>query len=461
MRVPWSIVGISAGALLVGAAWATVVRRPVPLVLGPLPAIVLPSVEQSGGATTVADPGRNAFGRSPMNMPHSRWPDFHAGKGVFDRDWSEARGGRPVAAGPLFSAPSCMTCHVKDGRGQPPATPSEVPVSLAFQLSASDGTGPHPLYGAQLDARAVDGRAPEGHVRVDFEATRGTFASGETYSLVRPRYQFQGLVHGPLGDGARFSARVSPVNFGLGLLEALPEAALLARADPDDRDRDGISGRANQVLDLDTGTSRLGRFGWKANQPTLRQQVAHALVADMGVTTSLYPQEQGRQVPGEPEVSADDLDLLMLYMRLLAVPKRRDWDTPEVQRGHAVFRAVGCAACHVDTPQETEVVEGFDEVSRQVIYPYTDLLLHDMGEDLADGRPDGLATGSEWRTPPLWGIGLVEVVNKHTRFLHDGRARNLEEAVLWHGGEAAPSQDRYVRLPPEDRAALLAFLKSL
>ena len=155
------------------------------------------------------------------------------------------------------------------------------------------------------------------------------------------------------------------------------------------------------------------------------------------------------------------MDLLMIYMRLLAVPKRRDWEAPEVQRGHAVFRAIGCAACHVDTPQETGVVEGFDELSRQVIYPYTDLLLHDLGEGLADGRPDGLATGSEWRTPPLWGIGLVESVNRHTRFLHDGRARSLEEAVLWHGGEAAPAQGRYVRLPREDRAALLAFLKSL
>ncbi|NBD14518.1 MULTISPECIES: di-heme oxidoredictase family protein [Corallococcus] len=460
MRVPWSLVGVSAGALLIGAAWATVVRRPEPLVLGPLPAVVLPHVELAGGATTVTDTGRNAFGRAPMNMPRSRWPEFYAGKGIFDRDWSDPRQHAAVA-GPFFSATGCMTCHVKDGRGQPPASPSEAPVSLAFQLSAPGGQGLHPLYGMQLDAHAVEGQVPEGHVQVDFEETRGTFATGEPYSLVRPRYQFQGLVHGPLGDGALFSARVSPVNFGLGLLEALPEAAILARADPEDADHDGISGRANQVLDVETGRTRLGRFGWKANQPTLRQQVAHALVADMGVTTTLYPREQGRDAPGEPEVSQDDMDLLMIYMRLLAVPKRRDWEAPEVQRGHAVFRAVGCAACHVDTPQETGMVEGFDEVSRQVIYPYTDLLLHDLGEGLADGRPDGLATGSEWRTPPLWGIGLVEAVNQHTRFLHDGRARSLEEAVLWHGGEAAPAQARYVRLPREDRAALLAFLKSL
>lgn len=460
MRVPWSLAGISAGALLIGAAWATVVRRPEPLVLGALPPVVLPHVEQSGGATTVADTGRNAFGRAPMNMPRSRWPDFYAGKGVFDRDWSDSRL-RPAVAGPFFSATGCMTCHVKDGRGQPPASPTEAPVSLAFQLSAPDGAGPHPLYGMQLDMHAVEGQVPEGHVRVDFEETRGTFATGEPYSLVRPRYQFQGLVHGPLGDGALFSARVSPVNFGLGLLEALPEAAIVARADPEDRDQDGISGRVNRVLDVETGETRLGRFGWKANQPTLRQQVAHALVADMGVTTTLYRQEQGRDAPGEPEVSQDDMDLLMIYMRLIAVPKRRDWEAPEVQRGHAVFRAIGCAACHVDTPQETSPVEGFDELSRQVIYPYTDLLLHDLGEGLADGRPDGLATGSEWRTPPLWGIGLVEAVNRHTRFLHDGRARSLEEAVLWHGGEAAPAQARYVRLPREDRAALLAFLKSL
>ncbi|MFP2900864.1 di-heme oxidoredictase family protein [Corallococcus sp. 4LFB] len=231
MRVPWSLAGVSAGALLIGAAWATVVRRPEPLLLGALPPVALPHVEQSGGATTVTDTGRNAFGRAPMNMPRSRWPDFYAGKGVFDRDWSDSRQ-RPAVAGPFFSATGCMTCHVKDGRGQPPSSPTEAPVSLAFQLSAPGGAGPHPLYGMQLDLHAVEGQVPEGHVRVDYEETRGTFATGEPYSLVRPRYQFQGLVRGPLGDGAMFSARVSPVNFGLGLLEALPEAGLLAARTP-------------------------------------------------------------------------------------------------------------------------------------------------------------------------------------------------------------------------------------
>ncbi|HZI14240.1 MAG TPA: di-heme oxidoredictase family protein, partial [Myxococcus sp.] len=358
--------------------------------------------------------------------------------------------------GPLFSAASCMSCHVKDGRGRPPESPAERPVSLVFQLSGAEGQGPHPLYGVQLDSRSVDGAPVEGQVSVAYDEVRGEFEDGTAYSLLRPRYEFKDLSRGPLGEGARFSPRVSPANYGLGLLEAIPEQTLLALADPEDANGDGVSGRPNYVADDVDRKPRLGRFGWKANQPSVQQQVAHALFADMGLTT-----ETLRDGPGEPELSREEMDVLVLYTRLVAVPKRRDWDAPQVLRGKAVFRAIGCASCHVAGPLETGDVPGFPELSRQKLFPYTDLLLHDMGEELADGRPDGLASGREWRTPPLWGIGLVEVVNGHTRFLHDGRARNLEEAVLWHGGEAAPARERYVRLPREDREALLSFLKSL
>jgi CxxC motif-containing protein (DUF1111 family) len=455
MRARRYLLGIPVGGLLLTAVWADAGRRPDPLVLGELAVAPEPGEELSGGATTVPDAGRNAFGRSPMNMDRARWPLFREGKGVFDRNWLDARFA-PTRVGPLFSAASCMTCHVKDGRGRPPESPEALPVSLVFQLSGAEGQGAHPLYGAQLDSRGVDGARVEGHVSVAYDEVRGEFADGAPFSLLRPRYTFKDLSRGPLGEGARFSPRVSPANFGLGLLEAIPEETLLALADPEDVNQDGISGRPNFVADDVDRRPRLGRFGWKANQPSVRQQVVHALYADMGLTSEVL-----RDGPGEPEVSREELEALVLYTRLIAVPKRRDWDAPQVRRGQAVFRAIGCAGCHVAGPLETGDVPDFPELSRQKIYPYTDLLLHDMGEELADGRPDGLASGREWRTPPLWGIGLVEVVNGHTRFLHDGRARSLEEAVLWHGGEAAPARERYTRLLREDRQALLTFLKSL
>ncbi|MCP3140724.1 di-heme oxidoreductase family protein [Pyxidicoccus xibeiensis] len=456
MRGRLFLPGIPIVALVLTAVWADTVRRPPLLELGELASAAEPGEELSGGATTVVDAGRNSFGRSPMNLDRARWPDFHHGKKVFARDWSDPRK-TPVPVGPLFSAASCMTCHVKDGRGRPPASPAEPPVSIVFQLSASGGRGPHPSYGEQLDFHGVGGSAGEGSVTVDYDERSDEFASGESFSLLQPRYTFKHLARGPLGEGVPFSPRVAPVNFGLGLLEAIPEEALLALADPDDRDQDGISGRPNQVEDVAERRTKLGRFGWKANQPSVLQQSAHALFADMGLTTELFPGQAG----SAPEVTPEDLERLLFYTRLVAVPRRRNWDAPPVLRGKAVFRAIGCSGCHVSTPFETGDVPGFPELSRQRIFPYTDLLLHDLGAGLADGRPDGQASGQEWRTPPLWGIGLVEAVNGHTRFLHDGRARNLEEAILWHGGEAAPTQERYVRLPREDREALLAFLNSL
>ncbi|QSQ26774.1 c-type cytochrome [Pyxidicoccus parkwayensis] len=460
-RMYW--LGLPLGVLVLTAVWADTRRRPELLELGPLDVTAEPGEELSGGGATVAEAGRNAFGRSPPNMARAKWPEFHLGKRVFDRDWSEPTHVAPQV-GPLFSAVSCMTCHVKDGRGRPPETPSEEPVSIVFQLGAAGGRGPHPEYGKQLDPHRLGGGRGEGRVEVTFEEVDGEFATGESFTLLRPRYRFLDLSGGPLGPDVPFSARVAPANFGLGLLEAVPEDTLLARADPDDRDGDGISGRANHVDDVTEGRKRMGRFGWKANQPTLLQQVAHALVVDMGLTSEVFPRapEPGAAAAAaKPEVEPYDLERLVLYNRLLAAPKRRNWTDPTVLRGKGVFRALGCAACHVDQAMETGDVPGFLELSRQRIQPYSDLLLHDMGEGLADGRPDGEASGQEWRTPPLWGLGLQHTVNGHTRLLHDGRARNAEEAVLWHGGEAASARERYTRLRCEDRQALLAFLDSL
>jgi CxxC motif-containing protein (DUF1111 family) len=261
---------------------------------------------------------------------------------------------------------------------------------------------------------------------------------------------------------------VAPAVFGVGLLEAVPEAHILAAADPDDTDGDGISGRPNQVADVVNGGTSLGRFGWKANVPSVEQQNAGAFHGDIGITSALFPDENcpPEQVAcgsalsgGVPELDAAKLDRVTFYTRTLAVPARRDVGQPVTTEGQELFASLGCASCHL--PELRTGESDIAALSNQVIHPYTDLLLHDMGPGLADGRPDGEASGSEWRTAPLWGIGLVDTVNGHTRFLHDGRARNLSEAILWHGGEAQASADAFRASPARARDALIAFLESL
>jgi CxxC motif-containing protein (DUF1111 family) len=266
-----------------------------------------------------------------------------------------------------------------------------------------------------------------------------------------------------------FSARIAPPVIGLGLLEAIPEADLLAHADPEDADGDGISGRANRVWDRRNDTTAMGRFGWKAGQPSLRQQNAEAFANDMGLTSHLVPtdscspaQHDCLAMPngGDAEVSDSILDNVTFYTRNLAVPARRNVDDKQVLAGKSLFFQANCQGCHVAVfTTGAEAAE--PELANQTIRPYTDLLLHDMGPGLADGRPEFLANGQEWRTPPLWGIGLTEAVNGHTQFLHDGRARNLMEAILWHEGEAAQSRDAVLAFDASQRAALLAFLNSL
>lgn len=272
------------------------------------------------------------------------------------------------------------------------------------------------------------------------------------------------------------SPRVAPQMIGLGLLEAIPEEDIRAAADPDDSDGDGISGRPNEVWSLAHGRVRLGRFGWKAGNPTVRQQAAEAMDIDLGLSNALFARPSGDCTGAQPmclnapngstprhgnlEVSAELLDLLTFYTQNLAVLVRRKHDDARVLRGKALFQSLNCAGCHRG-PYTTGAVPDQPHLSGQKIWPYTDLLLHDMGEDLADRRPEGAADGREWRTPPLWGIGLTQVVSGHTQFLHDGRARSLEEAILWHGGEAAAAQNGYAALTRRDRDALLAFLKSL
>jgi len=314
----------------------------------------------------------------------------------------------------------------------------------------------------------VPGVPAEGRGRIIWSAVPGRFADGAPWSLRRPRYAIDAATFGPLDDVV-ISPRVAPAVIGLGLLEAVPEATLEALADPDDRDGDGISGRVNRVWSDSAQRVMPGRFGWKANVATLADQNAGAASGDIGLTSPLRPEpncppaqracREAAAGQDEPDLAASFLERLTLYTRLLAVPAQRDADDPTVQRGAALFREVGCAACHLPTLRTGEAA--LPELAGQTFHPFTDLLLHDLGDDLADGRPDGLATGREWRTAPLWGLGLIGRVNGHDRLLHDGRARGFAEAILWHGGEAQAARDAFAGLDRRDRDALVAFLGSL
>ena len=434
-----------------------------------------PSEALSGGAATVFATTRQAFGQPLPRLTADQETRFFVGNSFFNRNWVSAPSSTTArdGLGPLFNARSCSACHLHDGRGQPPA-PGEEMLSMLVRLSipghdAKQGVVPEPTYGDQLNGLAVRGVPPEGRVLVTYEEIPGTYADGEPYSLRKPMYTFTDLQYGPMHPETLLSPRVAPAMIGLGLLEAVPAETLLALADPTDADGDGISGRPNRVWDDTRQQTVLGRFGWKANQPNVAQQVAGAFLGDIGITSPLFPDENCpptavacRNAPdgGNPELSETLLGHVVFYSRTLAVPARRNWQQPDIRRGAQLFDKAQCGACHTPTLR-TGAVPGLPDLSQQVIHPYTDLLLHDMGPALADGRADFEATGSEWRTPPLWGVGLVQTVNRHTCFLHDGRARNLAEAILWHGGEADVSKEYFRRLPRADREALLQFLRSL
>ena len=426
----------------------------------------------SGGAGTVDDASGTAFALALKTLATKDRRAFQVGNSFFNRNWVRA----PASAtgrdglGPTFNAQSCSSCHFHDGRGRQPRSARDPERGLLLRLSVGDPPRPVRLYGGQLQDRAIAGVPAEGRIRIALRERHGTYADGTSFTLLAPRYSIADGAYGPLPRGAQISPRVAPAVFGVGLLEAVPEATVASRADPGDRDRDGISGRANRVPgERGSGGPRaLGRFGWKANVATVEQQNAGAFAGDIGITSPIFRDENcppGQRScarahdGGRPEIDARKLARVTFYTRTLAVPARRDVGADATDAGEKVFRSLGCGSCHLSSLQTGDSdVAGLRD---QLIHPYTDLLLHDMGPDLADGRPDGLATGSEWRTAPLWGIGLVSIVNRHTRLLHDGRARGLEEAILWHGGEARASRERFRRLPARQRRELVAFLESL
>ncbi|MDY7561785.1 di-heme oxidoredictase family protein [Pseudomonas sp. CCC3.2] len=441
-----------------------------------------PGEALSGGSATVKKTDRNAFSMPSANLSPLRRLDFSVGNSFFRNPWviapstTAARDG----LGPLFNTNACQNCHIKDGRGHPPAAGAVNAVSMLVRLSIPydpafaalierTGVLPEPVYGAQLQDMAIPGIVAEGKVRVEYEVLPVTFFDGTQVSLRKPTLQVTDLGYGPMHPQTQFSARIAPPMIGLGLLEAIPEEAILAQADAQAADGNGIAGRPNWVWDDVKQDIVLGRFGWKAGQPSLDQQNAHAFSGDMGLTTSRKPaddctlaQTDCRQAAhgGRPEVSDNIQRLVLFYSRNLGVPARRDVNSPLVTAGKNLFYQAGCQHCH--TPQFTTGARAAEpELANQVIRPYSDLLLHDMGEGLADHRSEFQASGRDWRTPPLWGIGLTETVSGHTQFLHDGRARNLLEAVLWHGGEAQAAQQLVLGFDATQRAALLAFLNSL
>ena len=447
--------------------------------------------ELSAGAATVrVRNDSDAFSDPSGNISFEGELEFKVGNGLFRKLWVSSPSSTLASdgLGPLFNARSCQRCHIKDGRGHPPSGPEDGAVSMLVLVSvpgsadeisrAIEGyhsTRPEPVYGAQLQDLGIAGQAPEIRLQVNYRETKVDLQGGETAYLREPTYILNDLGHGPLHQEAMLSPRVAPQMIGLGLLEAVPAADILANADPGDADNDGISGRPNIVWSAEFGMPMLGRFGLKAGTATIREQSAKAFSGDIGISSPLFPDPWGDCTSAQPvcisaphgdrdgrghEIGTEGLDLVAFYSRNLGVPARRNVGDPAVLRGKAVFHETGCAACH--TPSfVTHRLNEQNEQSFQLIWPYTDLLLHDMGPGLSDNRPEARASGTEWRTPPLWGIGLTQRVSGHTNFLHDGRARSLLEAILWHGGEARPQRDKVVALEPPDRSALITFLESL
>jgi len=452
--------------------------------------------ESPGGSATTRESidTPEAFSHASQGIGLEGEAKFKVGNAIFRKLWASSPSSTHGSdgLGPLYNSRSCQGCHVKDGRGHPPSAnyPADTAESMFLRLSIPPQNDAQkqllaahrinsiaePTYGEQLQNLAVHGLDNEGRMHITYSDEPVTLGDGTLVKLRRPTYRVEALKHGPLHPETMLSPRVAPQMIGIGLLEAIPESDIRANADPDDRDNDGISGRTNEVWSPDDETVALGRFGWKAGKPSVRTQAASALAIDMGLSNPLDRRPSGDCTAAEPacldapngntdrddnlEVGPKVFDHLVFYSQNLAVPPRRSFADPVVRQGKTLFYGLNCQGCHAPS-FTTGNVDGQPQLSQQKIWPYSDLLLHDMGEGLADHRPEGVADGREWRTAPLWGIGLTQLVSGHTLFLHDGRARSIEEAILWHGGEALAARDGYAALPKAEREALIKFVESL
>ena len=434
----------------------------------------LPIIALSGGPFTVEDQSEQAYSAPGPALTAGQLQQFADGRSEFHQRWvvPVVIGGN-WGRGPTSNGEICTDCHAGNGRGRPPQHQDDESVSMLVRLSLPGtdehgGPRPHPHYGDQLQQQGVLGKVPpEGRIELAWREHEVTLADGDTVRLRFPDLRLGRLAYGPLGADVLISPRVSPPVFGLGLLEAIPEQALLDIARR--QAALGFRGHPNYVWDVEQRVVALGRFGWKAGQPTLRQQSAAAFLNDMGVTTRVFMQANCPPVQkacsnspgvGIPEQTDRPFEALNFYLRALAVPARRNVGDATVARGEKLFERAQCSVCHVPELR-TGDYPALPQIAHQTIRPYSDLLLHDMGEGLADGRPDYRAGPRDWRTPPLWGIGLSEKVNGNATLLHDGRSRNFAEAILWHGGDAAAAREAFRGMPKHEREALLAFLASL
>ncbi|RKE95425.1 di-heme oxidoreductase family protein [Ichthyenterobacterium magnum] len=430
--------------------------------------------EFSGGETTVFNESPEAFGFSAANLDHSLDADFGVGNSLFRQNWVTAPASTTArdGLGPFFNARSCTGCHFKDGRGRAPLFNGELSHGMLLRLSVPGTTStganlPEPIYGGQLQDDSILSATTEAGFIITYSDVVVNYPDGTQTTLRKPSYSFTNLAYGEMAANVEISPRVGNQMIGLGLLEAIPEATLLSFADEFDTDNDGISGKPNYAWNVQTQSITIGRFGWKANTPTIKQQVAGAFSGDLGITSSLFPDENcptGVNCDnfingGSPEISDINLNKVATYASVLNVPGRRNHDDQRVLEGKQLFNSINCIACHI--PKIVTGNHSIAALENQTIRPYTDLLLHDMGEGLADNRPDFNANGNEWRTQPLWGIGLIETVNNHTNLLHDGRARNIEEAILWHAGEAEDSKLAFMNLNASEREKIIDFINSL
>ena len=395
--------------------------------------------------------------------------DFWTGFGLFRDPWvkSPASTKGRDGLGPLFNARACMDCH-KNGSG---GTAPDLGFGAVLRLS---DTANKPLvnYGSQLQTDSTEAFfkkhdltniQPEGKIQLTWQER--LFPQITTSQPLRtPQLQLKELAYGSIPNNTRMSLRLAPLLFGSGALNTIKESTLLANADPEDKNKDGISGKVNYVLDVDSNSKAIGRFGWKAEHPNLKQQIAAAFNADIGITSTLFPKQNctssqhkclnaihGNDNTEGVEISAEKLDLVTTFVASLAINSSHEKNTIDNPQGSALFTTIQCGGCHLVS------IEGEDG---KAIHPYTDLLLHDMGTELSDKRPVADASGNEWRTPPLWGMKR-KLKNKRAAFLHDGRARTLEEAILWHGGEAEQSRSQYIALNKADKEALLKFVGGL
>ncbi len=440
---------------------------------------------RTGGMTTALDESERAFSLTARNVNHYERQVFAAGKEIFEADWTAEGTEGFVGLGPDFDATACSSCHRDDGRSPGPVTDGALPLGMIVKLTTDDPEAIE-AYGTGLTSTAVGGGF-EAQVTVAYEEISGTFVDGTPFELRRPLYSVDTGEGPSLPSDASLGVRLAPQLPGLGLLELISVNDLEAGADPDDSDGDGISGRLGLAHDPFFDIPVVGRFGWNGDQPTVEQQSATALFNDMGLTSRYFPSHQcgsggecvvvggpvtsyyepagsggnvvGTIEPGGHEVGDGQLYQLTIYTQILAVPRPRDLDDPQVERGWELFNYSGCASCHAGTfTTERGPIQG---LSDEEIQPFTDLLVHDLGLGLSDQTVDGDPVPTEWRTPPLWGVGLIETVSGHTSLLHDGRARSFEEAILWHDGEAAASAAAYRSMSEADRAAVIRFLESL